>query len=129
MLLIFGLTAAAIFLHFSMSSTCGAIFEVFKINWPIHLESQLDIEMLWSLKFWENHYHFIAIYPGTEKLGSLNKIFSTLVVPFSFQFTFKFPGNRTRSLIGWRDIGNHTQHTFKKYSKGINLTKKGNHCG
>ena len=53
------------------------------------LESLLDMEMLWSLKYWEKQYHFINIYPGTEILGSLKKYFAHLWCHFHFSLLFK----------------------------------------
>ena len=74
---------------------------------------------------------FNAIYPGTEKLGSIKKIFSTLVVPFSFQFIFFFQFPFNRSLLGWRYILNQTKQGQKwliwlrKYwSTAQNLTEE-----
>ena len=82
-------------------------------------------------------YSWVDIYPGTVILGSFKKYFAHLWCHFHlgacftrrwhFQFTFKMPGYR--SLIGQRDLGSHTQHTFKKVSTWrkqlINFGNKG----
>ena len=88
--------------------TYGAIFEILKIC----LESQLAMEMLWSLKYWEKQYHLMPSILALKNSVLSKKYFPHLWCHFHFSLFFSISfqqkfvrmkiytkSNKTRSKI------------------------------